>query len=273
MSIHTDLDTSNYGYPVVIKNEGALNAGIIRRQKINKALPGPEYVVSKIVCWKSNDNKQSPFLANRGTIQTKGNVEHEQEMLKWAQTERLGPILYISLTNDKCAMFVIQYFDLTLNDLNPWLMKAYLSKTIHPDEIVSLYDDLLLKADHFSQKLEKKIMEGKVIMDIKPDNMGIVINNYNDVDIRILDWGAAQPLVQVCWGGVFYSWALTLLGDFVKEISEKNPRLGERLNAVYKKGSLDRWYEYYAKDKSTKQDRISQCEETAEQRSKGTLSY
>lgn len=241
------IDPNNYGYPVVLKTTGMLNNGITRWEKINKNTPGPKFIVSKVVCWMSENRTNSPYLIDE-SILTRGNVEHEKEMLQWAQKEGLGPILYASETNDKCSIFAIQYFDSVLLNLNKEIQKR---KMWFP-EIVKLYTNLLADADYVSTRIDNKIANGTIIMDIKPDNIAIDLENQK---VRILDWGAARAPNKDCWGGLIYQHVADEFFAYVRtfpvdrippQIQDLAIKVNNRLNEL-------------EQDKAKKSVRIDQC--------------
>lgn len=201
------FDPTNYGYPTPLSG-GILHTDVTRWRKIDKTLPGPLYVVSKTVCWEDADETKSPYVNfdNGYGMLTKGNVQYEKEMLQWASDLRLGPILYDSLDKSDCSMFVIQYFDTTLQDLNAQFTK--LKYTL--DQVYELYQDLFDHAYTLSRTLEHFLSEEKVFMDLQPANMAVDLAIHKLV---ILDWGPAGKRTRVCWGGVLYD---TLLEQYTK---------------------------------------------------------
>jgi serine/threonine protein kinase len=188
------LDFTNYTDPVEIANTGMLNKGIIRWSKKSSRLSGPQYIVTKKVCWENELDDHTPFLLNRRTI-TKGNIHMEKEMLEWAQANDFGPQLYTSMPSQgNCIVFALQYFDCTLDKLNETLIERTKGNVT---AILNTYKALMADAHRMAVKLDKEIAKGKIIMDIKGDNLAIDLTNRK---VRILDWGAAQRPNKDCTG-------------------------------------------------------------------------
>lgn len=220
------IDTTNYGKAVDIASTGLLNSGITRWEKLDKTKKGPEYVVSKIVCWNHDDEKRSPFLLD-GFALTKGNVQMERERLEWAAGEGLGPILYTSATGNDCSLFAIQFFDTTLEQLNEEIEKRKYSVL----EVAKLYEGILSSADFVSTRLNSKIARGHVIIDVKPENIAVDLHSKN---IRILDWGAAQRGNKDCWGGIVYLNVYTVFVSYI-ETKYQGKEVPSVLDKLYNK--------------------------------------
>ena len=190
-------DFHNYSNPTPLKG-GLLNKGILRWTRMIAG--GPQYIVTKKVCWQNPDTESSRYLVDlQGGKLTKGNVLSEKEMLLWAQEAGLGPKLYTSkaLSSSNCMIFAIQYFDCTAQDLNQELQRREWTY----DAIFDLYRKLLASAEMMTRKLNDAIARGTIIIDIKPDNVAI---DLTSTEVRVLDWGAADPGNRDCFGRIVY---------------------------------------------------------------------